>query len=63
MSNNVSLQADVGGIPSNSLAVLGSLKPLLVALSANNVLPCCKWRLSALAFIRMAASQLKFQNC
>src|SRR5437016_3105745 len=39
MSNAVSLQADVSNIPSNSLAALGTLSPLLKALSADNVHP------------------------
>ncbi|KAK6542864.1 hypothetical protein TWF694_006803 [Orbilia ellipsospora] len=33
------LQADVAAIPANSIAVLGSLKPLLKILSADNVQP------------------------
>jgi hypothetical protein len=37
MSNEVALQADVGSIPSNSLTLLEKVKPLLTAISADNV--------------------------
>lgn len=39
MSGGVTLQADVSSIPANSLTVLGSIQPLLKALSADNVNP------------------------
>lgn len=48
MSNTVSLQADVAGIPSNSLAVLGTLNPLLKALSSDNVNPLAVLQAEAL---------------
>lgn len=37
MANQVTLQADVGNIPTNSLALLGVAQPLLKALSADNI--------------------------
>ena len=39
MSQDVSLQADVGALPTNSVALLNTLSPLLKALSADNVHP------------------------
>lgn len=46
--SNVSLQVDVGDIPSNSIAVLSSLQPLLKALSADNVHPLAVVELAAI---------------
>lgn len=53
MSGPVSLQADVGNIPSNALSLLGSLSPLLRALSADNVSP--------LAVVQAEALGARFQ--
>jgi hypothetical protein len=39
MSDAVNLQSDLSNIPTGSLAVLGSIQPLLKALSADNVSP------------------------
>lgn len=48
MSNSVSLQADVGNIPSNSVALLSSLSPLLKALSSDNVSPLAVVQMEAI---------------
>jgi len=48
MSQSVSLQTDVGNLPSNSLSVLGSLRPLLKALSADNVNPLAVLQVQAI---------------
>jgi hypothetical protein len=48
MSGAVSLQADVGNIPSNSVALLTSLAPLLRAISADNVSPLAVIQLEAI---------------
>jgi hypothetical protein len=36
-SNSISLQADVGNLPSNSVALLSALSPIIQAISADNV--------------------------
>ena len=53
MSDGVSVSADLGNLPSNSLAVLGSIQPILKALSADNVNP--------LAVLQMEAIGVCFQ--
>ncbi|OBT52985.1 hypothetical protein VE04_08315 [Pseudogymnoascus sp. 24MN13] len=37
MADQVTLQADVGNVPTNALALLGAAQPLLKALSADNI--------------------------
>ena len=37
MADQVALQADVGNVPTNALALLGAAQPLLKALSADNI--------------------------
>jgi len=39
MSNEISLQADVGNVPNNAVAVLSSISPFIQAVSADNVSP------------------------
>ena len=46
--NGVSLQADVGNIPQSSLATLGSLRPLLRALTADDVVPMAVLQVEAI---------------
>ena len=48
MPGTVAVQADIANIPSNSLAILGSLSPLLKALSADNVNPLAVLQVEAL---------------
>ena len=48
MSNQVSLQADVGNLPNNTVAVLGALSPFIQAVSADNVSPLAVVQVEAL---------------
>lgn len=48
MSNPLTLQVDISSATSNSIAVLGTLKPLLKALSADNVNPLAVLQLEAI---------------
>lgn len=48
MPPSIAPQADVGTIPSNSLSVLGSLQPLLKALTADNVNPLAVLQVQAI---------------
>jgi len=47
-SDQVSLQADVGNIPNNTVAVLGALSPFIQAVSADNVSPLAVVQVEAL---------------
>src|SRR5277367_2316903 len=48
MSNTLALQTDVGNIPSNSVALLSSLSPVLRVLSADNVAPLAVVQIEAI---------------
>src|SRR2546423_10823030 len=48
MSQPPTLQVELGGIPSNSLMVLGALQPLLRALTADDVNPLAVLQVEAI---------------